>query len=101
MTLLQAAYRLRGLSLDERINEAQLHKVLQSYLLLFGQGSRANLYDADRHHALLEVSRSRPEIEAFEHDAVLNFEYAKRHTANPFKARQYSFQAASEIMENL
>jgi len=77
-----------------------LHKVLHSYLLLFGQGSKADLFDLDRHQALLE-SRPRPEIEEFEHDAVLNFEYARRHKTNPFGPRQYSFQAAAEVMEDL
>merc|ERR1719261_1541307 len=77
-----------------------LHTVLQSYLILFGQGSKANLFDADRHRALLD-SRKRPEVEQFEHDAVLNFEYTKRDQTNPFRPRQYSFQAAAVIMEDL
>merc|ERR1719456_6891 len=100
MTLLQAAYHFNGLSMEEEIDEDMLHKVLRSYLVLFGQGSKANLFDIDGHHALLE-SRNRPDIEEFEHDTVLNFEFARRHRTNPFRPRQYSFQAAAEIMENL
>lgn len=101
VTLLQAAYRLNGVRLEMQIDEAMLHRVLQSYLILFGQGSKANLEDADRHQAQLEKARNRREIQEFEHDAVLNFEYARRHRANPFQHRQYSFQAAAEIMDNL
>merc|ERR1719408_882734 len=45
VTLLQAAYRLNGLSTEDQISEAMVHKVLKSYLSLFGQGSKANLDD--------------------------------------------------------
>lgn len=100
VTLLQAAYRLNSLSLDEQIDEETLHKVLQSYLILFGQGSRANLFDVEHHQALIGA-RKRPDIEEFEHDTVLNFKYAHRHQMNPFRSHQYSFQATAEIMEDL
>merc|ERR1719181_1479654 len=57
VTLLQAAYRLNRLPLEEQISEAMLHNVLQSYLLLFGQGSKANLEDVERHQAIREASK--------------------------------------------
>merc|ERR1719378_1215650 len=53
VTLLQAAYRLNGLSTEDQISESIVHKVLQSYLSLFGSGSKANLEDAEYHQALL------------------------------------------------
>jgi hypothetical protein len=101
MTLFQAAYRLNRLPQEEEIEESTLHKVLQSYLVLFGQGSKANLVDVELHQKLMERARARPEIEEFEHDAVLNYVFSRRHQANPFKARRYSFQMAAEIMEDL
>merc|ERR1719408_147261 len=76
VSLLQAAYRLNSLSIEESIDEETLHTVLQSYLLLFGQGSKANLVDVDRHQALLQ-SRRRQEVEEFEYDTVSNFEFAR------------------------
>merc|ERR1719265_2406215 len=100
VTLLQAAYRLNGISDQDQISEEKLHQVLQSYLILFGQGSKANLHNAT-YHQLVVQSRKRPELQEFEHDAVLNFEYARRHQTNPFISRQYSFQAAAEITEAL
>jgi len=100
VSLLQAAYRLNGLAEEDQINKDTLHTVLQSYLLLFGQGSKANLFDADRLQALLRSSR-RQEVEEFEHDTVLNFEFSRRHQANPFRPQQYSFQTVSEFMEDL
>lgn len=100
VTLLQAAYRLNGVSNQEAIALDVLHKVLQSYLILFGQGAKANLHDA-KHHRLVVESRQRPELEVFEADTVLNFEFARRHRMNPFVPRTYSFQEVAEILEVL
>jgi hypothetical protein len=100
ITLLHAAYSLNGVPIHEKISEDMLHLILRSYLILFGQGSKANLKDAHLHQLLVQ-SRERPELAEFEHDAVLNFEFARRHQMNPFIRRQYSFQAAAEIMENM
>jgi len=97
VTLLEAAYKLNGLSTDEHLTEAQLHAVLQSYVVLFGQGAKADLTDAERHQRLLNARRA--EVEEFEQDIVLNFEYARRHRVNPFTPQQYSFQTTAEIME--
>jgi len=100
VTLLQAAYRLNGVAIQDQITEQMLHKVLQSYLILFGQGSKANLDDIKQHHLSVE-SRRRPALEVFETDVVLNFEYAHRHQTNPFLPRRFSFQITSEILETL
>lgn len=99
VTLLQAAYKLNRLSVSEAINKATLHTVLKSYLLLFGQGSKANLEDVERFQAYLAMDK--PDLEEFEHDTVLNYEFKHRHTINHFKPRLYSFQDAVDIMENL
>jgi hypothetical protein len=102
VTLLEAAYTLNGVSLQSEIDETMLHHVLQSYLILFGQGSKADLSNAATLQRLLQSApQTRPEVVGFEHDAVLNFQYASRHRMNPFKAHRYSFQVVSEIMENL
>jgi len=77
-----------------------LHSVLKSYLVLFGQGAKADLFDVARHQATLEA-RPREDIEDFERNAFLNFEYARRHQTNPFVPRRYSFEAASEIVADL
>jgi len=99
VTLLEAAYRLNGLTVGDKINNESLHTVLQSYLVLFGQGSKANLFDAERHQVVLKSRKK--EVEEFEHDTVLNYEFARRHQSNPFRSSQYSFEAVVEIMENL
>jgi len=99
MTLLQAAYRLNSLSLEDHIDQTVLHKVLLSYLLLFNHGSKANLVDIERHQELLRYQKG--DIEEFEHGTVLNYEFANRHKVNPFKPRLYSFEAVSEIMQEM
>jgi hypothetical protein len=100
MTLLEAAYRLNEISVEEEVDESRLHTILRSYLVLFGQGAKADLTNVERHQAII-AARPRPELEEFENDEVLNFEYANRHQSNPFKSRQYSFQTVAKIMENL
>lgn len=99
VTLLEAAYHLNGLAVDEEISQVTLHRVLQSYIVLFDQGSQANFDDADLHQSML--SGRRAEIDEFEHDIVLNWEYARRGTVNPFVPRKYSFQHAIEVMEHV
>jgi len=98
--LLEAAYRLNEKSVDTRLDEAALHKVLKSYLVLFGKGSKADLYDVANHQAML-AKRSRTAIEDFASNAVLNFDYVQRHNINPFVPRQYSFAVASQIVTDL
>jgi len=101
VTLLEAAYRLNDQSVTEHIDEPSLHRVLQSYLVLFGQGSKADLFDAKRHQATLEARLRRSDIEDFERNAVSNFEYARRHRTNPFVPRHYSFEAAAQVVADL
>lgn len=100
VTLLEAAFRLNAEPVNKPIDEAALHRVLKSYLVLFGQGTKANLFDAARHQALLDA-RPRADIDDFERNAVLNFDYARRQLTNPFVPRQYSFEVAAEIVQDL
>jgi hypothetical protein len=100
VTLLEAAYRLNAESVTGQLDEAGLHRVLKSYLVLFGQGSKADLNDPVRHQAILDA-RPREDIDDFERNAVSNFEFANRHGTNPFVARTYSFEVASQIVQDL
>lgn len=102
LTLLETAYALNGKSVDAELDEDALHEVLQSYLLLFAQGRRADPSNVTRHQAYKAAQqRNRPEIAEYEHNAVLNFAYANRHTTSPFLPRQYTFKAATEIVGDL
>lgn len=100
--LLEISYALNGISVDEKLDEETLHEVLLSYLLIFAQGRKADPSNVARHHAYKEVQkRNRPELAEYEHDAVLNFAYAKRHVNNPFVRRVYTFEAAAEIVGDM
>eukprot|EP00413_Alexandrium_margalefii_P027850 CAMPEP_0204568556 /NCGR_PEP_ID=MMETSP0661-20131031/37255_1 /ASSEMBLY_ACC=CAM_ASM_000606 /TAXON_ID=109239 /ORGANISM="Alexandrium margalefi, Strain AMGDE01CS-322" /LENGTH=599 /DNA_ID=CAMNT_0051576595 /DNA_START=77 /DNA_END=1874 /DNA_ORIENTATION=+ len=103
--LLEAAYSLNYLSADGPLDEEELHEILQSYLLVFQMGMRGNLSDARKHQAikrkLARTGSSWRTVIEFEEDAVRNFGFAQQHQTNPFVAPQYTFQAASDIVEHL
>lgn len=105
ITLLEASYALNGQSSTEELGEADLHDVLTSYLLVFELGMKVNLTDANRHRALKQKIAQRGEtwstLVEFEQDAVMNYGYENRARVNPFAPPQYSFQAASHIVEDL
>jgi hypothetical protein len=102
--LLEAAYTLNGQQTSDVISEDALHEVLTSYLLIFEQG-KVNLTDIRRHSLIKEkmaLSRSSwSTLVEYEKDAVTNFHYRNRDQMNPFVTRQYSFSAASTIVEDL
>jgi len=103
--LLEAAYSLNYLSADGPMDEEELHEILRSYLLVFEMGMRGNLSDARKHQAikrkLARTGSSWRTVIEFEEDAVRNFGFAQQHQTNPFVAPQYTFQAASDIVEHL
>mmetsp|Transcript_27745 Transcript_27745/g.79698 ORF Transcript_27745/g.79698 Transcript_27745/m.79698 type:complete len:573 (-) Transcript_27745:67-1785(-) len=103
--LLEASCELNFLSAGGPLEEQELHEVLRSYLLVFEQGMRGNLSDPRKHQAikrkLERVGSSWSTIVEFETDAVRNFGFANRHRTNPFLPSQYSFEAASHIVEDL
>jgi len=103
--LLEASFHLNYLSADSPMDEDELHEILRSYLLIFEMGMRGNLSDARKHQAikkkLARMGGSWLTLIEFEEDAVRNFGFAHRHQTNPFTAPQYTFQAASHIVEDL
>mmetsp|Transcript_60319 Transcript_60319/g.166967 ORF Transcript_60319/g.166967 Transcript_60319/m.166967 type:complete len:580 (+) Transcript_60319:101-1840(+) len=103
--LLKAAYMLNGQSAEAAIDETVLHDVLTSYLLVFEMGIRGNLSDIRKHQAIKRkvaaAGGSWLTLVEFEQDAVGNFEFAHRDLVNPFVPPEYSFEAASRIVEDL
>jgi len=103
--LLEAAYSLNYLTTEGPMDEGELHEVLRSYLLVFEMGMRSNLSDARKHQAikrkLERAGGSYLTLVEFEEDAVRNFGFAHSHRMNPFADPQYTFQAASHIVEDL
>mmetsp|Transcript_106598 Transcript_106598/g.217452 ORF Transcript_106598/g.217452 Transcript_106598/m.217452 type:complete len:568 (+) Transcript_106598:81-1784(+) len=105
ITLLEASYTLNGQSSTEQLTEADLHEVLTSYLLVFEMGMKGNLSDTRKHQAMKKSISQKGQtwqtLVEFEQDAVFNFGYEHRARLNPFTPPQYSFQAASQIVEDL
>jgi hypothetical protein len=102
--LLENAYHLNALNPTEELDEANLHEVLRSYLLLFRQGSDANLADGAYHRALKSRYSTKAgwhEIVDYELDIQQNYEFNVQHKVNPFKSRTYSFTEASNMVINL
>jgi hypothetical protein len=105
IALLEAAYTLNGQDSGDKIDEEVLHEVLSSYLLIFEMGIKGNVSDARKHHAIKEKMASSsatwPTLIEFEQDAVMNFQYRTRGNLNPFVEKEFSFSAASRIVEDL
>mmetsp|Transcript_20930 Transcript_20930/g.48622 ORF Transcript_20930/g.48622 Transcript_20930/m.48622 type:complete len:561 (-) Transcript_20930:9-1691(-) len=105
LALLEASYFLNGLSAGSLISEDALHEVLSSYLLLFEMGARGNLSDVARHKAVkakvAKAGGSWLTLVDFEQDAMHNFQFSQRDHMNPFVRKEYSFQEAAQIIEDL
>ncbi|CAK9118343.1 unnamed protein product [Durusdinium trenchii] len=104
LALLRAAYAFNDVSMFGEVEQSRVHDVLTSYLLLFQLGSKGNLSDARLHRALkARVSRRDdwPTVVDFQKDAVMNFNYAKKDTSNPFVEPRYTFEDTLDIVEEL
>merc|ERR1719502_140930 len=80
INLLEHAYRLNGHSAADSVDEGVLHEVLESYLLVFGQGASDDISGMRQHQALKaglakSGGSSWSELVTFERDAVLNFDF--------------------------
>lgn len=100
LDLLHAAYNLNGRSPRERLDASALHEVLRSYLVVFGQGHQADLTNIQKHQDM-KASFNWPELDDFQYDIVLNFDYKQRNEANPFARRTYVFGDVMRIVTSM
>lgn len=106
LTILEASYKLNLFTPEEPLSEHDLHSVLQSYLLLFKQGEKADLVNGASHRQWKNLIANRggqlwnQNVE-FESDAVKNYEFANTHKSNHFEQTSYSFKDASSIVESM
>jgi len=105
MALLRAAYTLNNKATDELLDEGALLDVLESYLIVFEQGTKANLSAVEAHQRtkklLAERGGSWADLAEFAQDAQLNYIFAHSDELNPFVPVRYSFRASSQIVEDL
>jgi len=104
--LLEHAYQLNSQSTAEKISENGLHDILQSYLLIFGQGASDDVSQVRKHQAIKAALAKQgvsswSELVTFEHDAVWNFDFARKHQINHFAEPTYTFEVASEIVSEM
>jgi len=105
VALLRAAYTLNYREIDELLDERALLDVLESYLLVFEQGAKANVSAAEVHQRTKKVLAERggawADLSEFARDAQQNYAYSHRDVLNPFVPPCYSFRASSLIVEDL
>jgi len=104
--LLEHSYQLNSHSTTEKVEEHALHDILQSYLLLFGLDVNEDVSEVLQHQALKAELKSSgiggwSDVVTFERDAVWNFEFARKHQTNPFAQHRYSFEVASQIVDQM
>jgi len=111
IALLRAAYTLNYRESDELLDERSLINVLESYLMVFEQGAKANVVakanvsTVEQHQKIKKVMAERgaawADLSEFAQDATQNYAYSHRDALNPFVPPRYSFQASSQIVEDL
>jgi len=104
-SLFHSAYFLNGISASDSVEHNELHEVLRSYLLLVEMGLRANLTDVPLHleikRRVAAMGKGWPKIVDFENNAVMSYDYEVKDVVNPFVERQFSFEVASHIVDDL
>jgi len=104
-SLLYASYFLNGMSSSDNVEHDKLHSVLQSYLLLFEMGQRADLENVTLHQMIVErvaaMGRGWPTLVEFESDIVMNYDYEMRNVANPFVVQSFPFEVAAHMVDEL
>jgi len=83
ITLLEHSYQLNRQSTSDKVAENSLHDILQSYLLIFGQGASDNVSQVRKHQAIKAALAKQgvsswSELVTFEHDAMWNFNFAQK-----------------------
>merc|ERR1719362_421499 len=104
LVLMQTAYFFNGFDNSTLVDRDALLEILDSYVLLFESGSKANLNDARKHLDLkIRLARlsSWNEIQAHILHIVGNMEYAWKDVRNPFIPSLYSLDDAWHLAEHV
>eukprot|EP00403_Amphidinium_massartii_P017629 CAMPEP_0178409464 /NCGR_PEP_ID=MMETSP0689_2-20121128/20476_1 /TAXON_ID=160604 /ORGANISM="Amphidinium massartii, Strain CS-259" /LENGTH=563 /DNA_ID=CAMNT_0020030607 /DNA_START=82 /DNA_END=1773 /DNA_ORIENTATION=- len=104
--LLEASYQLNAYSATEGVSEEMLHEILRTFLLLFRSNSPYNVSNVEGHLATkaLYEKRGGPLWRAsceFEAEMVTAFKFKYRHEVNLFVERPFTFDMASEIVQEI
>jgi len=106
VSLLEASYAVNGLSSLKKLGQNELEEVLTSYLILFGQGAKANLADGEYHRELKSYLRQTVmhlwnATAEYGRDHLLNNEFLRRGQSNPFGAQRFPFETAVDVVQDI
>jgi len=106
VSLLEASYAVNGKSSLEALEQGELEEVLISYLILFGQGTKADLVDVGYHGDLKAYLQQTAmnlwnATADYERDNLLNHAFGGRDLVNPFGARRFPFEAAVDVVQDM
>jgi len=105
LELLEVAYSFNMRNQSELVNQQILHDILDSYMLLFEQGSVANFTDPVKHHLIkkrrLKLDSNWHDVRMYVQDTVKNVAYMQKDFKNPWAPVVYSFEQAAQIAERL
>merc|ERR1719311_1936771 len=106
VSLLEASYALNEKSSLKKLGQNELEEVLTSYLILFGQGAKANLADGEYHRELKSYLRQTVmhlwnATAEYGRDHLLNNEFLRRGPSNPFGAQRFPFETAVDVVQDI
>lgn len=99
--ILLDSFDVNGLSSRQRINSEEFQNVMITFASHFSVDGPVNVSDVKLHNNWDTHERSDPvlyENSELAKDLVMNFEFSKRDTANPFLPRQYFFDQTSDLL---
>jgi len=106
VSLLEASYALNGKSSLDSLEQGDLEEVLISYLILFGQGTRASLEDAEYHQELKAYLRQTAmhlwnATADYARDNLVSNAFGRRDLGTPFGTRRFPFEAAVDVVQDM
>jgi len=107
LVLLETAYSFNGKRTSDLVESEALYDILDSYMLLFEQGTFANLSNPDKHHFIkqrrLKQNTNWHNVRIYVRDTVKNVEYMQQEGVNNMfgPAVFYTFEQASHFADHI
>merc|ERR1719296_180796 len=89
------------------LDEASVHELLATYMMIFGKGSSSNLTARRKVKSVVVAAASQPassslrQMTEYAEDALRRFQYAQQDRLNPFVHQHYSFSTVWQIVEGM
>lgn len=100
--MLQDAYALNNFGVDSHLTEKELHRVLDSYMVLLSSDKQHGALDMKQHNVdranIHNAWEGFPVMQTFSGDMLKNTAFMVEGVKNPFEKRTYTFQDARRII---